>query len=203
MGYLDLEIKADVSTASALIGLGFCVFACERCRLSAQLGSLPSEKYKSKAGCRCRRKPYHQRALGFRSEMVSLGKGRDGQSGGCFFMKSILPGRAGLGAAYACPCLRGLSPQGTLRAKPLRGDGEEPCGGPAVVVGGEGGLCWRGFPCPTAQPGCCSLCSPPQVTRISSLHSVRAWGGHGVMGDVCKARRVLGCGEMLSASAGG
>lgn len=75
---------------------GFPVFACERSRLSARLGSLPSKKYKSKAGCCCRRKPCHQRALGFCSKMVSLGKGEDGQGGMCFLRRASFQGVLGL-----------------------------------------------------------------------------------------------------------
>lgn len=64
----------------------------------------------------------------------------------------------------------------------------------------QGGLlCWKGFLCPTAKPGCSSLCSPPQVTRISSPHRIRAWGGHGVVGGVCQAWRDPRWGEVLSA----
>lgn len=51
---------------------------------------------------------------------------------------------------------------------------------------------------PAAEPGCCSLSSPPQVTWISSLHCVRVWAGHSLVGGICQARRDLGWGEMLS-----
>lgn len=116
---------------------GFPAFACKCSRLSAPLGSLPSEKYKSKAGCCCRRKPCHQRALGFRSEMVSLGRGGRRTGWGVFFNEEH-PSRVRWARCHLHTSLawRTVTP-GTLGAKPPRGDREERGGGPAAAA--EGG----------------------------------------------------------------
>lgn len=49
--------------------------------------------------------------------------------------------------------------------------------------GNGGWLRWKGSPMPRGGAGLLrSLRLLPQVTRISSLHCIRAWGGHSVVG---------------------
>lgn len=76
-----------------------------------------------------------------------------GRVGGFFYKEQ--PSREPSACSHCPPWLGGLSPRETLGAKPPRGDREERGGGPAVEV--EGGYCWKGFPCPAAELGCCNL----------------------------------------------
>lgn len=157
---------------------GFPASACKApdCQLCL-FRSLSSKKYKSKGGFCCQRRPCHQRALGFGFEIFLEERRWTGKE--VFFIKSILSGSPGLAAT----CLLGL--EDCHPGGPSEQSHQEETGRSKVevqqwqwrVVTLERLAMTRGR-AELLQ----SLHLLPEVTRISSLHCIRVWGGHSVVG---------------------
>lgn len=108
-----------------------------------------------------------------------MGRREGGQGRRCFFIKSVLPGSSGLAATYL------LGSEDCHPGRPSEQSHQEETGRSKVEVQQRQ---WRvvtleRLPMPRGGAGLLrSLRLLPQVTRISSLHCIRAWGGHSVVG---------------------
>lgn len=108
-----------------------------------------------------------------------MGRREGGQGRRCFFIKSVLPGSSGLAATYL------LGSEDCHPGRPSEQSHQEETGRSKVEVQQRQ---WRvvtleRLPMPRGRAGLLrSLRLLPQVTRISSLHCIRAWGGHSVVG---------------------
>lgn len=165
--------------------------ACERSRLSARL----IRKIQKQSWL-----PLPKETLSPEGSGVLLRDGLFGEGEKMDRVEECFLQTASLQECWVCCCLhtslaRRSVPLGDPQSKTTEG-GQ---GRGRWRSSSRGGFRWKGFPCPTAQPGCCSLCLLLWVTRISSLHHIHAWGGHSVVGGVCQAGRDLGWGQMLLA----
>lgn len=155
---------------------GFPASACKGLLTvsSACSGACPPKNIKAKLPSAAKEDPVTRGLWGLSLRWFFWGGGEEVDREGDVFYKEH-PFRKPWACSHFPPWLGGLSPRETLGAKPPGGDREE-----------RGGVQqWQGrvvtlerLPVPRGRAGLLqSLRLLPQVTRIPSLHCIRAWGG--------------------------